>query len=416
MAAINLMGSPDQSSRILVVGMRWPPETFLMQLLVGLSRRGFEVTIAGWSRPSDPMLRRLGFQWLAAPPWSGPISWRLLRLAAALGLSIVRSKDDSAALVRHAWREPNLRRKLEQLARLTPYSGRRWDLIYFPWNNAAVTMSPLFNMGTPVIVSCRGSQLKIAPHNPDRPAIRDALGETFRRAAVVHCVSRDVLREAKALGLDPAMAHVITPAVDTKFFRPPEGAAAPDGPELRVVVTGRLVWVKGHEYALRAVARLHAAGIPVRLEVIGDVPERQRLNYTAGDLGIAGLVRFHGHLTPASLREVAQSSDVFLVSSFSEGFMNAALEAMSCGLPVVTTDCGGIREAVTDGVEGLIVPVREPGPMAGALARLASDPALRRRMGLAARARVEREFDLEQQLERWAELCRQTIAEWQVRG
>jgi glycosyltransferase involved in cell wall biosynthesis len=54
--------------------------------------------------------------------------------------------------------------------------------------------------------------------------------------------------------------------------------------------------------------------------------------------------------------------------------------------------------------------------MAGALARLASDPALRRRMGLAARARVEREFDLEQQLERWAELCRQTIAEWQVRG
>jgi glycosyltransferase involved in cell wall biosynthesis len=81
-----------------------------------------------------------------------------------------------------------------------------------------------------------------------------------------------------------------------------------------------------------------------------------------------------------------------MLPSLTEGLSSAAVEAMACGLPIVLTDCGGAREAVTDGVEGFIVPLWEPAAMADALLRLAGNPELRLRMGRAARERVLRRF------------------------
>ena len=77
---------------------------------------------------------------------------------------------------------------------------------------------------------------------------------------------------------------------------------------------------------------------------------------------------------------------------------------MSCGLPVVTTDCGGMREAVTNGIEGFVVPLRDTQAMARALMALAADPALRARMGQAARARVLKDFQIDQQISAFEKL------------
>jgi colanic acid/amylovoran biosynthesis glycosyltransferase len=113
----------------------------------------------------------------------------------------------------------------------------------------------------------------------------------------------------------------------------------------------------------------------------------------------------HGRLKPEEVRDKLQQADAFLLSSLSEGISNAVLEAMACGLPVVTTDCGGMREAVTTNVEGFVVPVRESEQMSQALATLCEDAALRTRMGRAARKRVLQEFTLSQQVSNFAALC-----------
>jgi colanic acid/amylovoran biosynthesis glycosyltransferase len=294
-------------------------------------------------------------------------------------------------------------------------AGRRWDLIYFPWNSAAIAQLPLFDLGIPVVVSCRGAQVSIAPHNPDRLAIRVGLEETFRRAAFVHCVSRKILEEARAYGLDPNKASIIRPAVDPKFFRPRGEEADAAAACLRIITTGSLIWRKGHEFALLAVARLRDRGIAARMEIIGEGPERARVLYTAHDLGLDDAVTLPGRLPPEQVRDRLRAADVFLLPSLSEGISNAVLEAMACELPVVTTDCGGMGEAVDDGVEGFVVPVREPHAMAEALARLALDAGLRRQMGRAARQRVERDFDLRQQIDRWVDLCRRVVTEWRAR-
>ena len=153
-----------------------------------------------------------------------------------------------------------------------------------------------------------------------------------------------------------------------------------------------------------AVRLLLDQGIPAQFHIIGAGPDYSRLLYTIGDLHLEGNVHLHGRLAPLEVRNRLQEADVFLLSSLSEGISNAVLEAMACGLPVVTTDCGGMTEAVTDGVEGLVVPVRDPEAMAAALARLASEAKLSHHLGQAARQRILQEFTLDRQIEKFIEL------------
>jgi colanic acid/amylovoran biosynthesis glycosyltransferase len=146
-----------------------------------------------------------------------------------------------------------------------------------------------------------------------------------------------------------------------------------------------------------AVRCLRDWGVPIRFDIIGEGPDRQRILYTVHDLDLQSDVHLLGKLSPEAIREVLRRSDIFLFSSLSEGISNAVLEAMACGVPVVTTDCGGMREVVGDGVEGFVVPTRDVKAIAYALRKLAIDAELRHQMGKAGRKRVLQEFSLEHQ-------------------
>ena len=130
----------------------------------------------------------------------------------------------------------------------------------------------------------------------------------------------------------------------------------------------------------------------------GEPNDRNRLLYLIHELGLQRRVSLLGEVGPEVVRERLWASDVLLQASLSEGLPNTVLEAMACGLPVVVTDCGGLREAVDHGVEGLVCPRRSPQDLADALNSL-RDRALARRMGEAGRSRVCSEFTLERQIE-----------------
>lgn len=377
--------------RLLVVGASWPPQTFLGRLMRGLSESGIDVTVAFSREPDQDWFFRAGLKSFRTHEWAGPRALRLVRLAWLAVRASVLSMGDLRRFRRQAWSEAGWTNRLRTLNRLLPFAGASYDVIYFPWNSAAIDYLPLFGVGIPVLVSCRGSQINVAPYDPRRRVAR-GLPATFERATAVHCISAAIETEAQRFGLDPAKAKVIHPGIDPDFFTPPdtrENAAV-----VRLVAVGSLVWVKGTTYALQAVRKLVDRGVPVRLSLVGEGAARQRILYTIDDLSLWNHVELLGALPPVAVRDRLQQSDVFILPSLSEGFCNAAVEAMACGLPVVMTSCGGVREGVTDGVEGFVVPVRDPDAMAAAIERLAREPALRARMGEAGRARVLRQFTL----------------------
>lgn len=400
--------------RVMIVGVKWPPETFLTRLMRGLAGRGVHVTLAAPRHPDAQWgAAQLGaspnVEILVTPGWGGSVPRRLWRTGRRLGGAIGRSVPETRRLIAAARAGDSAARPIERLYRWLPFAGRDWDVLYFPWNATAVAYLPLMD-GRPTVISCRGTQINVSPHNPRRTALRDGLPITFARAAAVHCVSEAIRDEATRYGLDPAKATIIRPAVDPDVFRPADERSRPaDAPRasserLRIVSTGDVIWRKGYEYALTAIRLLVDRGVPVQFDVIGSGRENQRLLYTIQDLHLDEHVTWYGRLAPDEVVRRLQAADVCLLSSLSEGISNAVLEGMACGLPVVTTDVGGMREAVSDGVEGFLVPARDPAATADALAELWRQPELRAAMGDAGRARVLADFRLENQVNAFVRL------------
>jgi colanic acid/amylovoran biosynthesis glycosyltransferase len=400
------------------VGLRWPPETFIVHKLRRLAARGVRVTVASSMsrRAARPRIEGIELvrmpDWEPAPPAQAVgAAWEALRLL----VSRPRRLRAARAAARGPLAAPGLRhgpgrwwllRTLLALARLDP------DVVHFEWESAAARLLPLGELfRCPVAMSCRGADIDIYPHSPAERSWVGQLPLAFETAAGVHCVSEATLAAATAQGLSRAKASVITPAVDPDFFRPPEDAPPPDGRVLRLVDVGWLRWRKGWEYALQAVAELAAEGAAVRFDIVGADPprdhaeptERWRIAHTAQDLGIDALVHVHGPIPQAEVREHLRRADVLLHASLAEGIPNVVLEAMACGRPVVTTDAGGTREAVRDGVEGFVVAPRDTDALVDSLRTLWRDPELRRRMGEAGRERVLAEFTLERQADRFAD-------------
>ncbi len=380
--------------KLLIVGIAWPPETFLERLISGLLQHGIEITIASSKKPGGNLPS--GLVWLKLPSSEAPPPVAAAETMSGAVRAFLSSPSDFGKL-------SSSKAGIAASRYFLPFAGRKWDVIYFPWNSAAVEYLPLFGLGAATIISCRGSQINVAPHNPERSSFRDGLKTTLQKATKIHCVSEAIAEEATQYGLQSDKAVVIRPAVDSEYFVP-QTAAITKRDFVQLVMTGSLVWVKGYEYALLAVRAAIDAGVHVALNIIGDGSEKQRILFAIHDLGLQQHVTLSGKLSPEAIRRELCNSDIFLLSSLSEGISNAALEAMSCGLPIVTTDCGGMREAVDNGVEGFVVPVRDPQAMAEALVKLAHDEGLRKKMGGNARARIEQEFSIRDQIQDWLHL------------
>ncbi len=153
-----------------------------------------------------------------------------------------------------------------------------------------------------------------------------------------------------------------------------------------------------------------ARGFPdLRVLVAGDGPEHARLAALATSLGLDGTVDFLGRRT--DVPDVLSALDVSVSSSDFEGTPLALMESMDAGVPVVATRVGGSPDLIEDGVQGLLVPPRDPEALAAAIAGLLADPDLAREMGRRGRERRRSEFDIDVAAERFGELYERLYAE-----
>lgn len=162
--------------------------------------------------------------------------------------------------------------------------------------------------------------------------------------------------------------------------------------ELVVGTVGRMVREKGYAELFEAAALVRARIPNVRFLAVGEPDDAKRDTVTRGAMDrVEDDVVFTGWRDDVA--DLMAVMDVFALPSWREGLPRSAIEAAASGLPLVLTDIRGCREVAADGIEGFLIPVRDPARLADAIARLLEDPALRRRMGHAARARAEAVFD-----------------------
>lgn len=189
--------------------------------------------------------------------------------------------------------------------------------------------------------------------------------------------------------------RIVRCGVDTaRFAAPADPGPEPPPGTLHVLCVGRLVPVKGQALLVQAVAALRDRGVDARATIVGHGPDRGRLEALAARLDVEGRVTFTGAIGQDDILRYYHDADAFCLPSFAEGVPVVLMEAMACELPVVTTRTMGIPELVEDEVGGLLVAPSDAAALTDALARLAADPALRRTLGAAGRARVRAGFEL----------------------
>lgn len=170
-----------------------------------------------------------------------------------------------------------------------------------------------------------------------------------------------------------------------------------------VAAVGRLGREKGFDLLLDAYARSQLTAAGWRLVILGDGPERDSLRRRAEELGLKDAVLMPGVVK--NPEQWLQHAELFVLPSRFEGFPNALLEAMQCGLPVAAFDCpSGPAEIVRHEQTGLLVPAGDVEALAAAIARLAGDEGLRRRLGREAAADVASRFSFQHIASMWEEL------------
>ncbi|OGB91131.1 MAG: hypothetical protein A2Z31_08515 [candidate division NC10 bacterium RBG_16_65_8] len=147
---------------------------------------------------------------------------------------------------------------------------------------------------------------------------------------------------------------------------------------------GRLVAIKDHPTLFHAMTLLQPGDPPAHLAVVGDGEERARLEGLAGRLGLGERIHFLGWR--ADLETILPELDVVICASKNEGTPVALIEAMAAGVPVLSTDVGGVVDLVAHGETGWLVPPGDPEAMARAIQHLVGDQALRTRLAAAGRA------------------------------
>ncbi|MCB0494157.1 MAG: glycosyltransferase family 4 protein [Cyclobacteriaceae bacterium] len=247
------------------------------------------------------------------------------------------------------------------------------------------------------VFSFRGFETSVRPQQDS--AWSEKLKSIYSKATALHFVSDFLKEEAVKLGAPEEKCVVIRRSVDTGFFKPKAGKK--EGQAIHFIAVGRLTWQKGYSILLQAFAGIVKTNPNTKLTIIGDGPDGAAIAKEIESLDLNKNVKQIPHLDRKALRESLWKADIFVQASLSDALPNSVLEASACGLPVVSTEAGGIPEAVRHEKTGILV---EPGDvelLLTAMIRLMNDFNLRKKLGDNGRQFIVENFSAEQESKKW---------------
>jgi glycosyltransferase involved in cell wall biosynthesis len=388
-----------------------------------------------WLRPrSGPPVREL-IDILLSPPEEGQerfgqVLRGLFEYAQQGNLSAALASEESVQLLSEAWRQrwpagdiapPTLQdavvaiQLLEHALRPLAHPPPRADLVHAVTNGlgALPALAAKWRYGTPIVVTEHGIYMREhylhSRQDPYRWPVKQLHLQFLRRLCALGYTESEVItpgnvynqRWETQLGADMDRVRTVYNGVDPADF--PALDSEPEVPTISWA--GRIDPVKDLETLLRAFALVRQEIPAVRLRIFGSPPGGRgpyviKCEALADELGVRSAVVFEGRV--AQIRDAYAAGQIVVLSSISEGFPYTLIEAMTCGRACVSTDVGGVTEAVGD--TGLVVPPRNPAELARACLTLLRDPALRQRLGSAARLRALEYFTVDRAISAFDEI------------
>ena len=285
--------------------------------------------------------------------------------------------------------------------------GRRPDVVvsFLPNVNVAAILA-MAGSRVPLIVSERNDPSSRSPFNPWEVASR----ALFRFADMLTVQTEAVAAKAAARYPGVARVRVVpNPLAPQQAEQQPVQAAGGEGQRRILLSLGRLAGQKGVDTIIRAFAELAPHHPEWDLHIYGEGPLAGALAALAASLGMQERIAFKGVTTGPA--RVMAGADAFVMASLHEGFPNALLEAMSLGLPCLSTDCpSGPGEITRNGRDALLVPVNDQAAFTSGLRRLMGNEALRRALGREARVSIQERFALDAVLARWDDLFAEVMS------
>ena len=402
---------PFSGERLGIIVSRFPKltETFILAEIQELKRLGVEIELFPLLHQQESLVQPEVEELVAGAHYRPYLSAQLWR--DNLHYLLTRPLEYLTAfaqVVRGSWRSPRYLAgavgyfpKAASFARLAERCGVRHVHAQFANHPAVVAMVIRRLTGIGFSFTARGSDIHV-----DRTMLPEKIAAA-QFAVTVSDSNKEVM--VQACGATAARKiHVVYGGIDTGLFSPGPAPAA-DG-MFRIVCVARFEEVKGHAQLLAACAIMVERGLQFRCDLIGDGELRPQLERQIAQLGLSNHVVLHGNRPQQYIVQALRSASVCVLATVQaasgkrEGIPNVLKEAMACGVPVISSRISGIPELVDDGVSGILVPPGQPEALAQALIRLAQEPALRRQLGSAGRARIEADFDLRASARRRAAL------------
>ncbi|MEC9311902.1 MAG: glycosyltransferase family 4 protein [Pseudomonadota bacterium] len=255
---------------------------------------------------------------------------------------------------------------------------------HFANSSCTVAMLTSVMSGIPYSFTMHGPAIFFEP-------MKWRIDEKIARAAFVACISH-FCRGQGMMFSDSAhwpRLKIVHCGIEPEKY----GHVDRSNPGKRLIFVGRLAPVKGGSVLLDGFARALEAHPDAHLTIVGDGPDKARLEAQAKALNMGNSVEFTGYLDSAQVAERLDRADILVLPSFAEGVPVVLMEAMAARMPVIGPKVAGVEELIEEGVSGHVIPPGDVETLAARINDLFADSARRAEMGIAGRAKVEADFN-----------------------
>lgn len=336
-----------------------PSTTFIERLIIGMSNKDCEIVLFGRIKKTVRYHQNVLIKGYS----SGKLQKGVYLMYYSLLLRFFRNKE---------------KRKLDQIlasqsrdslydkVKCYPVLWHKPDIFHIQWAKALSEWVWVKEFGIKIVLSLRGAHINYSPIANLKLA--KMYREHFPKVDIFHAVSQAIAKEATKYYAPEEKIEVVYSGLNLEANMT---VAKKQNDVFKMISVGRPHWKKGYTYALDACKILKDQGFKFQYTIIG-ASDAIEFQYQIHDLNITPEVEIFGQMPFTEVQRLVQEADLLLLPSIEEGVANVVLEAMALKTLVLTTNCGGMSEVITDGENGFIIPIRNTDLMATKIKELAN--------------------------------------------